>query len=246
MTPNEEGPMRLQKFLSRAGAASRRAAEGAIVQGRVRVNGETVTELGVRVDPEKDRVQLDGRELTLDQHRWILLNKPAGVVTTRQDPQGRPTVYSLLDAKDRSLPYVGRLDQETEGLLLFTNEGDLLHALTHPSSRVAREYRVIVGGVPTRDALYSLTQGIELEDGLARAEEVKLLKELEEGRGALLQIVLREGRKREVRRLCDAIGHGVRGLRRVRFGPIRLEGVKMGEWRELRPDEVAALRQAVG
>lgn len=236
--------MRLQKFLSRAGVASRRAAEELMIQGRVRVNGTPAVELGVQVDPARDRVEVDGRRVRVEAPRWILLNKPAGVLTTRSDPQGRRTVYELLDPADRSLPYVGRLDMETEGLLLFTNQGDEMHALLHPSTEIPREYRVVVGGVPTADTLDILRRGIELEDGFARAHDVRFIREVEGGRGALLEIVILEGRKREVRRMFDAVGHSVRELTRVRFGPLRLSGVSPGEWRELTPEEVKALKRA--
>jgi 23S rRNA pseudouridine2605 synthase len=236
--------MRLQKFLSRAGVASRRAAEELMIQGRVRVNGAPAIELGVRVDPSKDRVEVDGRQVRVDAPRWILLNKPAGVLTTRSDPQGRRTVYDLLDPMDRSLPYLGRLDMDTEGLLLFTNQGDDMHALVHPSSEIPREYRVVVGGVTTIETLRLLRRGIELEDGLARAHDVRFIREVDNGRGAVLEVVILEGRKREVRRMFDALGHSVRELTRVRFGPLRLSGVERGEWRELTPDEVKALKRA--
>lgn len=237
--------LRLQKVLSRAGVASRRDAEEMIVQGRVRVNGVRVSELGTRVDPERDRIEVDGREISQDPVRWILLHKPPGTVTTRRDPQGRPTVYSLLDSADQSLNYVGRLDQDTEGLLLFTNDGDLLHALTHPSSQVAREYRADVGGIPTREVLTGLETGVELEDGVARAEQVKIESTVAGGRGAVVALVLREGRKREVRRMLEAVGHSVRRLRRVAFGPIRLGSLAPGTWRSLTREEVAALRSEV-
>jgi 23S rRNA pseudouridine2605 synthase len=236
--------MRLQKFLSRAGVASRRAAEELMIQGRVRVNGTPAVELGIQVDPTVDRVEVDGRPVRIEATRWILLNKPAGVLTTRSDPQGRPTVYDLLDPRDRSLPYVGRLDMDTEGLLLFTNEGDDMNALLHPSSEIPREYRVVVGGVPNVETLDLLRRGIELEDGVARAHDVRFVKEVEKGLGAVLEIVILEGKKREVRRMFDAVGHSVRELARVRFGPLRLSGVQVGEWRELTSDEVKALKRA--
>ena len=239
-----DGQMRLQKYLSRSGVASRREAEDMMVQGRVRVNGTPATTLGVRVDPRVDRVELDGQEVRLDRARWILLNKPRGVLTTRRDPGGRPTVYSLLAPEDQGLRYVGRLDQDTEGLLLFTNQGNLLHALTHPSSEVPREYRALVGGIPDREVIARLERGVQLDDGMARAERVRVLSTVE-GKGASLSLVLREGRKREVKRLFDAVGHSVRRLRRVGFGPIRLGDLRPGQWRELEPKEVRALRKAV-
>lgn len=237
--------MRLQKFLSRAGVASRRAAEGLIVQGRVRVNGERVVELGTRVEPDVDRVEVDGRAVSLAPRRWIALNKPRGVVTTRKDPRGRPTVYSLLPEGWTSLRYVGRLDRDTEGLLILTNDGDAAHRLLHPSSGVEREYRAWVRGAPSERTLARLEAGVELEDGPARAEAVRVLRASEE-KGAIVSLVLREGRKREVRRLLEAVGHPVRRLRRVRFGPLRLSDLDAGRWRELSPEEVRSLRRAAG
>ncbi len=237
--------MRLQKYLSRAGVASRREAEELILQGRVRVNGERVTRLGTRVDPAADRIEVDGQEVESRALRWILLHKPPGYITTRDDPEGRATVYSLLDPADRALSYVGRLDRDTEGLLLFTNEGDLLHALLHPSSELPREYRAEVVGRPTRVAVTRLERGVELEDGLARAEQVRILEATGAERGTL-SLVLREGRKREVRRLLAAVDHPVLRLVRVRFGPLELGNLTRGSWRELLPEEVEGLRDAVG
>lgn len=240
-----EGEMRLQKFLSRAGVASRRQAEALMAQGRVRVNGTPAVTPGVRVDPERDRVEVDGRPVSLAPRRWILLNKPRGVVTTRRDPRGRKTVYTLLPSDSRSLRYVGRLDRNTEGLLMLTNDGDAAHRLLHPSSEVPREYRAWVWGIPSDRTLDRLQKGVELDDGPARAEDVRVIRAVE-GKGAIMSLVLREGRKREVRRLLEAVGHRVRRLRRVRFGPLRLGDLESGEWRDLTPDEIRELRQAAG
>lgn len=238
--PGDPEPVRIQKFLSRAGVASRRGAEELMVQGRVRVNGRVVTELGSRIVPGRDRVEVDGRPVEVAPFRWILFHKPSGTLTTADDPRGRRTVYDVLPDEHRGLAYVGRLDMDTEGLLLLSNEGDAVHGLLHPSSEVEREYRVGVEGEPTRAALGRLTAGVDLEDGPARAEAAGVVER--EPEGAVLEVVLLEGRKREVRRLCDAIGHPVRWLRRVRFGPIRLGSLPRGRWRELTPDEVRAIR----
>ena len=239
--------VRLQKFLSRAGVASRREAERLMAEGRVRVNGKPVTTFGSRVVPGTDRVELDGRRVELRPYRWIMLNKPRGTITTRSDPRGRRIVYSHLAPVDRELRYVGRLDRNTEGLLLFTNEGDLHHALAHPSSEMSREYRLTVEGSPTRAVLRMLEEGVELEDGVARAESVRVLQAPHAaGEGAALSLVLREGRNREVRRLLETVGHPILRLRRVGFGPIRLSGVRSGRWRELGEDEIRALRRAAG
>jgi 23S rRNA pseudouridine2605 synthase len=240
----EDAEVRLQKYLSRAGCASRREAEQLILQGRVRVNGNVVLTLGSKVLPGRDQVELDGAIVELSRPRWVLFHKPPGVVTTRNDPQGRPTVFGILPAEMGDLRYVGRLDQPTEGLLLLTNEGDALHRLTHPSTEVEREYRAWVKGVPKISVLRQLESGVELEDGPARATRVKLIKPLK--RGALLALVLQEGRKREVRRLLEAVGHPVTRLMRVRFGPIRLGDLPSGEWRELKTQEIRALEAAVG
>ena len=236
--------MRLQKFLSRAGVASRREAERLMARGRVRVNGEVVAELGSRVDPRSDRIEVDGRLVLLEPPRWIMLNKPGGVLTSRKDPGNRRTVYSLLAPADRNLRYVGRLDRDTEGLLLFTNEGDLQHALLHPSTGIPRQYHATVEGIPDAKTLRDLERGVDLEDGPARAEQVHLAAAGDADDGAVISLVLREGRKREVRRLLAAVGHAVRRLRRIRFGPVSLGGVSSGEWRMLSPEEIRALHRA--
>lgn len=242
-TPNaEDAGIRVQKYLSRAGVASRREAEKLILQGRVRVNDEVVLTLGTRVSPE-DRVKVDGRLVGEAEARWVLFHKPPGVLTTRSDPQGRRTVYGLLPAELSELRYVGRLDQPTEGLLLLTNEGDLLHRLTHPSYEVEREYEAWVKGVPKGDTLLRLEQGVELEDGPARATKAKVLGPVKGG--ARVALVLQEGRKREVRRLFEAVGHPVTRLVRVRFGPVRLGELPAGHWRDLTTKEIRSLRATV-
>ena len=230
---------RLQKFIARAGIASRRRAEKLIVAGRVRVNGRPATVLGTRVRPELDEVLVDGVAIRPAPTRWVMLNKPAGVLTTRRDDRGRRTVYDLLPDSLGGLAHVGRLDQATEGLLLLTNDGEAAHLLTHPSGRVEREYRAWVVGRPTRRALERLVSGVQLEDGRARAVRARIL--VHSPAPVALQLVLTEGRKREVRRLCRAIGHPVRRLERVRFGPVRLTGLARGAWRELTSAEVASL-----
>jgi len=235
--------VRIQKFLSRAGVASRRVAERWMEAGRVRVNGEVVTELGTRVDPDSDTVEVDGEVVTRPPPRWILLHKPRGYLTTRKDPRGRPIVYDLLPDRFRGLRYVGRLDQDTEGLLLLTNEGDTLHRLLHPSYEVEREYRVTVEGHVDDSVLERLESGVPLQDGEARAVRARIHEEA--GHGSILELVLREGRKREVRRMCEAVGHPVTHLERTRFGPVELGDLPPGEWRDLTEDEVAAIEKTV-
>ena len=227
--------MRIQKYLSRAGVASRREAERLMLAGRVRVNGRVVTELGTRVDPEGDTVELDGEVVGIPEPRWIAFHKPLGVLCTREDPHGGTTVYDLLPDDADGLRYVGRLDKDSEGLLLLTNQGDALHGLTHPSRQVEREYRAIVADVPDRRTLRRLTEGVTLDDGPARAARAELL-ETHQGRG-LLRVVLTEGRNREVRRMLDHVGHPCLGLTRVRFGPVSLGDLAPGAWRPLTDDE---------
>jgi pseudouridine synthase len=236
-------PIRLQKYLSQAGVASRRAAETLIVDGRVQVNGQVVTELGTKVDPERDRVTVDGRVTTPARTAWIAFHKPRGAVCTRDDPQGRTTIYDLLPDDLRALFTVGRLDADSEGLLLLTNEGDVANRMLHPRYGMEREYEVIVKGDPGAQAVRALMRGIMLDDGPARAERVQRLPTRDEDRGRL-RIIVKEGRKREVRRMLEAVGHPVQRLRRVRYGPIRLGPLRAGEWRVLDERELAALPDA--
>lgn len=231
--------VRLQKLLSRAGRASRREAERLIAEGRVRVNGRVIVELGTRVVPGRDRVELDGEPVSVPVVAWIALHKPAGVLTTRRDPHGGRTVYDVLPAEMSSLKYVGRLDRDAEGLLLLTNDGEAAHRLQHPSSEVEREYRVEVAGRVEPAALKQLRQGVDLDDGPARARRAELV---EAGPvRSTLDLVLTEGRKREVRRMLSAVGHPVLRLRRTRFGPVRLGDLAPGAWRLLDDAEREAL-----
>lgn len=240
--------MRLQKYLSRAGVASRRASEDLMRAGRVKVNGEVVREMGVKVS-EADRVEVDGREVGLAEPMWVALHKPTGYVTTRDDPGGRPTVYELLPERFSGLFHVGRLDLDSEGLLLLTNEGGVANRLMHPSYEVDRVYVVEVVGRMEASVRRRLLAGVELEDGPARAHEVELLEREAAGPGvgaaahSRVRVVMREGRKREVRRIFEAVDHPVRRLRRERLGPIELGDLPEGKWRELTPTEVETLRR---
>jgi 23S rRNA pseudouridine2605 synthase len=233
--------VRVQKFLSRAGVASRREAERMMAAGRVRVNGEPATEMGLRVDPATDVVELDGRRVGIPPPQWIAFHKPAGVVTTRDDPQGRPTVYDRLGPAGEGLRYVGRLDMLTEGLILMTNQGDVLHRLTHPSWEVEREYVVRLEDAPD-DLPAILTRGVELEDGPAEAVRAEWVTR----QPARVRLVLAEGRNREVRRMIATAGGRVALLRRERYGPVRLGDLAPGAWRELSDAEVNAIRREVG
>jgi pseudouridine synthase len=252
--------IRLQKILSQAGIASRRAAEKLIEEGRVSVNGHTIREMGVKADPAADDIRVDGRRLRApERHRYILLNKPAGVVTTRSDPQRRQTVVDLLQGVREYVYPVGRLDYDSEGLLILTNDGDLAARLTHPRHEVERTYEAYVSGTPGKDAIEQLRRGIPLDGRRTMPAEVRLLSRgaaprksvpYERGKGApndkrvngVVLITIREGRNRQVRRMCEAVGHPVRKLRRVRIGPITDRHLRPGEWRELTRLEVEKLK----
>ena len=234
--PAVEGD-RLQKVLAAAGLGSRRACDELIAEGRVTVDGE-VAALGRRVDPETARIAVDGVPLSVRPGVvYYLLNKPAGVVTTADDPQGRPTVVDLVPSDPRVFP-VGRLDVDTEGLLLLTNDGDLAHRLTHPSFGVEKEYLAEVEGTPTRGELRRLRQGVELDDGPTAPARVSLVPP------RALRIAIHEGRKRQVRRMCEAVGHPVVRLVRTRIGPLADRRLGPGAWRLLTAAEVRALEEA--
>jgi len=229
--------IRLQKVLAQAGLGSRRVCEDLIEARRVRVDGE-VAVLGRRVDPEVDVIEVDGAQIGVKAGLvHYLLNKPAGVITTASDPQGRPTVVDLVPAEPRVFP-VGRLDGDSEGLLLLTNDGDLTHRLTHPSFGVDKEYLVEVEGEPHRGALSRLREGVDLEDGRTAPAKVARLD------ARLLRITIHEGRNRQVRRMCDAVGFPVLRLVRTRIGPLTDRTLKPGAWRPLAQDEVRALERA--
>ena len=240
---------RLQKILSAAGISSRRASEALITEGRVSVNGATVTELGTKADPDADDIRVDGRRVkTPTSRRYILMYKPRGYITSRSDPQHRPTVIDLLTTGGvREYVYpVGRLDYDSEGLLLLTSDGDLAERLMHPSHGVAREYHARVRGVPDHHTLERLAKGIPLDGRKTAPAEVSILKIVEgqSGDDALLSIAIHEGRNRQVRRMCEAVGHPVVRLRRVRIGPIHDEHIRPGEFRDLDDREIAALKRA--
>lgn len=210
-----------------------------MLEGRVAVNGSVATELGTRVDPDRDEVTVDGEPVGVARTRWVAINKAPGVLTTRSDPHGGTTIYDALPEELHGLRYVGRLDRDAEGLILLTNDGDAANALAHPRGGVEREYWLEVAGSVDRSVLHRLTAGIELDDGPARAARAKLLDA-----GPVtsrLTLVLTEGRKREVRRMMAAVDHPVIRLRRERFGPIGLGGLERGAWRELDAREVEAL-----
>ncbi len=235
--PEHEDGVRLQKVLAQAGLGSRRVCEDLIERRRVRVNGE-VADLGRRGHPDGDVVEVDGAQIGVRPGLvHYLLNKPAGVITTASDTHGRPTVVDLVPAEPRVFP-VGRLDGDTEGLLLLTNDGDLAHRLTHPSYGVDKEYLVEVDGNPHRGVVRRLREGVELDDGVTAPAKVAVLGD------HLLRITIHEGRNRQVRRMCEAVGTPVVRLVRTRIGPLTDRTLKPGEWRPLTQDEVRALERA--
>jgi 23S rRNA pseudouridine2605 synthase len=226
--------MRIHRALARAGVASRRKAEELVAAGRVTVNG-TVARTGQSVDPARDTIAVDGRKVALPAPaKWFVLNKPAGVLTTAADPEGRRTVFELVP-KEPGLTYVGRLDYMTEGVLLLTTDGDAAHRLTHPSTGVERSYVATVRG-SVKAAAAAIREGVELEDGLVRPESVEVQPGIQP-RTWDLSITIREGRTREVRRLCDAVGLEVLRLVRTSFGPVRLGSLEPGEVRTLTAKE---------
>ena len=224
--------MRLNAYLARAGMASRRGADELIKAGRVTVNGEQ-GQLNTFVEPH-DRVAVDGAPVAAQELRYVLLHKPAGTVTTARDPQGRPTVVELVDVPERVVP-VGRLDADTTGALLLTNDGPLAHRLAHPRYEVEKVYVADVDGEPDAAALQALAEGVELEDGLTAPATVRCLAP------SRIELVLHEGRNRQVRRMLEAVGHPVRRLHRSVYAGLTLEGLELGAWRELEPSEVERL-----
>lgn len=240
----QEGQVRLQKFLARAGVASRRASEKLIEAGRISVNGQVVTELGTKVDPEADEVRLDGAPVRKAAEAvTLMLNKPAGYLTSMKDPQGRPCVAQLVPLDEFPALYpLGRLDYDTTGLLLFSTDGELGNAVLHPSHHVDKTYRALVKGKPSEAALDRLRSGVVLDDGPTQPAEVRLAGR--KGKNAYVEIIIHEGRKRQVKRMCEAIGHPVLQLHRASFGPLELGDLPEGKCRVLSEQEVAALERA--
>ena len=234
---------RLQKVLAGAGVASRRKAEEIVAAGRVRVNGVIVTEMGVKVDPRRDRIEVDGRVITAEKPMTVILNKPRGVVSTVRDPEGRPTVAELVrDVGARLFP-VGRLDWATSGALLMTNDGELAHALTHPRFGVEKTYHVRLQGAVGDDVLETWRKGVVLDDGVkTRPAQAVFRTEVGED-GAWVQITIKEGRNRQIRRMAEATGVDVIKLKRISFAGITIDGVPLGTYRELTDKELARLKR---
>lgn len=243
---------RLQKILAHAGVASRRHAEELILARRVRVNGKIVAELGTQADPEHDRIEVDGEPVRAEKKSYILLHKPKGYLSDIDAARGKPLAVDLVPAGER-LYAAGRLDANSEGLLLLTNDGDLAHRITHPRYQHDKEYLALVEGVPTAETLNKIRKGVWYDGELLRVDSVRTIRSLGElgrqhhwndaGRGeSWLRIVLREGKKREVRHVCSAVGHPVKRLIRVRIGSLELGALPVGKWRVLRENEIRELK----
>jgi pseudouridine synthase len=233
--------IRLQKFLAYAGIASRRASEKLILDGRVQVNGKVVKELGVKIDSDVDEIKLDGNICSIKQHHlYILMNKPIGIVTTVKDPFGRPAVIDLLKGlKERVYP-VGRLDKDTEGLLILTNDGELTYKLTHPKHEIEKTYLAFVKGRIGNQQIRLFEKGIKLEDGFAAPASVRIIKFEDEY--TIIEIKIHEGKKRQIRRMCKAVGNPVIYLRRTQIGMLSLKGLKPGQWRFMTPKEIEYIK----
>ena len=239
---SERQPMvRLQKFLASAGLGSRRHCEEYILEGRVTVDGVPATDLGVRVDPYKQVVRLDGERLKPQKKRYYLLNKPPGYVCTNSDPQGRPRAVDLVPQDETRLFTVGRLDESSRGLILVTNDGELAHRMAHPKFSIPRQYEVQVAGKPTPEIFKQLREGVHFTDGKFAVSRVRTIRS--QGKSTFLEIELHQGRNRELRRMLARVGHKVMSLERVTFGPLKLGRLAIGKFRPLRDDELAELRE---
>ncbi len=233
--------MRLQKFLADCGVASRRKSEELINSGRVKVNGKTVTKMGFKVDPEVDLVCVDDKNIVLEGHKiYILLNKPKGYVTTVREQFNRKKVIDLINVPYRIFP-VGRLDYNTSGLLILTNDGELTYKLTHPKFEVPKVYVAKIKGIPDNDKLNSFENGLEIENYVTAPAGIRVLKKL--GKDCFVEITIREGKNRQVRKMCDAIGHPVSELKRIKVGKIDIGNLEVGNWRYLTEQEVEYLKQ---
>ncbi len=241
--PNEFGPQRLQKVLAAAGLGSRRECEELITSGRVQVDGQTVMALGTKVDPAEQQIRVDGEALRRPRKMYFLVHKPPGVLSTNRDPAGRPRVVDLVPSGPERLYAVGRLDQSSEGLILVTNDGTLANQVTHPRYGVSKTYQVLVAGTPSPEALERLLSGIHLAEGVARVDRLEV--KAQHAKSTQLEMVLSEGRNREIRRLLARVGHKVLRLRRIAVGGLKLKDLKPGESRRLTTEEVEKLRNSV-
>ena len=232
---------RLQKYLAECGIASRRKCEEYIIQGKVQVNGKTITELGVKVNPEKDKITFEGKNVKQEERKvYILLNKPIGYVTTSDEQFGRDKVLDLVKVRERVVP-VGRLDMYTSGALILTNDGDFVYKVTHPKHEITKTYTVTVKGIIKNEEVEQLRKGVKIDDYTTRPAKVKILKTDEEKDISRLEITIHEGKNRQVRKMCEAIGHKVIALHRSKIGNIGVKDIELGKWRYLKDFEVKTL-----
>ena len=232
---------RLQKYLAQCGVASRRKCEELILQGRVQVNGGTVTELGTKINPEKDKIKFDGKDVKQSQKLvYILLNKPIGYVTTADDQFGRDTVLDLVKVKERIVP-VGRLDMYTSGALILTNDGDFVYQVTHPKHEIEKTYTVTIKGIVQNNEVEQLRSGVKIDDYITKPERVKILKTDTEKDISRLEITIHEGKNRQVRKMCEAIGRKVLALHRSKIGNLGVKDLELGKWRYLNSKEVKGI-----
>lgn len=233
--------IRLQKYMADCGVASRRKCEEYILQGKVKVNGNTVLELGTKISPEKDEVEFEGRKLKTEEKLvYILLNKPIGYVTTTKDQFGRDNVLDLVKVKERVVP-VGRLDMYTSGALILTNDGEFVYKVTHPKHEINKTYTVTIKGIVTKDEVEKLQKGVDIGDYITRPAKVKILKTDQEKQISRLEIVIHEGKNRQVRRMCESVGKKVLALHRTKIGRISVKDIPLGKWRKLTQKEVEQL-----
>ncbi|MGF7399552.1 pseudouridine synthase [Thermoanaerobacterium thermosaccharolyticum] len=231
---------RLQKYLAECGIASRRKCEQLILDGKIKVNGTVIKNLGIKIDPDKDIVEYDGRVVAKVQHNiYIMLNKPTGFITTVKDQFGRPSVLDIIKIKDRIYP-VGRLDYDTSGLLLLTNDGDIANKLMHPKHEIDKVYIAKIRGIPDDKDLDRFRNGLLLDNRLTAKAKIEILKKI--NNDALVKIVIHEGRNRQIRRMCELIGHPVMTLKRIKIGDLELGNLKVGQWRYLSGEEVQYLK----
>ena len=237
----EDNKIRLQKFLANSGVASRRKCEELILEGKISVNGKVVQELGTRIEPDVDKVTYCGKLIqNTEEHVYILLNKPIGYVTTAKDQFDRDTVLDLVKVKERVVP-VGRLDMYTSGALILTNDGDFVYKITHPKHEITKTYTVTVHGIIDNDSVEKLRQGVEIEDYVTKPAKVKILKTDTEKNISRLEITIHEGKNRQVRKMCEAVGSKVIALHRSKIGDIGVKDLKLGTWRYLKDSEVKKL-----
>lgn len=234
--------LRLQKYMADCGIASRRKCEEYILQGKVKVNGKIVTELGTKINPSKDEIEFEGKKLKQEEKNvYILLNKPIGYVTTTNDQFGRDDVLDLVKVKERIVP-VGRLDMYTSGALILTNDGDFVYKITHPKHEINKTYTVTLKGIITKEEAKKLQEGVDIGDYITKPAKVKILKTDSEKQISRLEIVIHEGKNRQVRRMCEAVGRKVLALHRTKIGDIAVKDLELGKWRFLKREEVEKLK----